>query len=436
MSSSVIKIEEIYKEYRLGTIGYGTLREDMQTWWASVRGKPDPNTIIGEDNQSQNFPSSRVLALKNINLDVKQGERVGIIGKNGAGKTTLLKILSRISSPSDGIVKIKGRVASLLGVGSGFHGELTGRDNIYLNGAILGLNKLEIDDRYEQIVNFSGVGKFIDTPVKRYSSGMYVRLGFAVAAHLDPDILIVDEVLAVGDAGFQRKALGKMKSENTSINKKRTILFVSHNMELIKQLCDRVVLLDSGEIIADGTPSNIIDQYLEESFNSSSNTRIWDDINNAPGNALVRLLSIKALDSQGQPIANIKTDQDFVIEIGYFVFKPGGFFSVGIDFMDLNETIIFGSNKFYNNLGIEEEKPAGKYIDKCLIPANLLSPGKYTVSICLKSCSGKSNIYIPNHKILMLSIAQPNSEPFLNYNGVIKPKLKWNTEYEKNANVL
>ena len=170
MSSSVIKIEEIYKEYRLGTIGYGTLREDMQTWWASVRGKPDPNTIIGEDNQSQNFPSSRVLALKNINLDVKQGERVGIIGKNGAGKTTLLKILSRISSPSDGIVKIKGRVASLLGVGSGFHGELTGRDNIYLNGAILGLNKLEIDDRYEQIVNFSGVGKFIDTPVKRYSS--------------------------------------------------------------------------------------------------------------------------------------------------------------------------------------------------------------------------------------------------------------------------
>ena len=292
------------------------------------------------------------------------------------------------------------------------------------------MNKLEIDERFDQIVDFSGVGQFIDTPVKRYSSGMYVRLGFAVAAHLDPDILIVDEVLAVGDADFQRNAIGKMKSENTSIDKKRTILFVSHNMESIKQLCDRVVLLDSGEIIADGTPSNIIDQYLEESFNSSSNTRIWDDINNAPGNKIARLLSIKVLDSQDKPLENISTDQDFVIEIVYFVFKAGGFFTASIQFIDLNETLIFSSNKYIDNFGIEEEKHIGKYAEKCLIPGNLLSPGKYTISVCIKSFSGRTNIYIPNREALKLRIVSPPDHPVIAYRGKVKPKLNWYTDYK------
>ena len=209
--TTVIKIENLYKEYRLGTIGYGTLREDLQSWWARINGKPDPNSIIGY-KVGQNMKSDRILALNDINLEIKRGELLGIIGKNGAGKTTLLKILSRIASPTKGSIKIKGRIASLIAVGTGFHGELTGRENIYLNGSILGLRKFEIDQRFDEIVDFSGIEKFIDTPIKRYSSGMNVRLGFAEAAHLEPEILLIDEVLGVGDVEFQNKGLGKMKN--------------------------------------------------------------------------------------------------------------------------------------------------------------------------------------------------------------------------------
>ena len=229
--SPVIKIENLYKEYRLGTIGYGTLREDMESWWAKIKGRPDPNSIIGQSNGKIISSTDHILALNNINLEVKQGERLGIIGNNGAGKTTLLKILAQIASPTHGRVMAKGKIASLIAVGTGFHSELTGRENVYLNGSILGLTKKEIDNRFNEIVEFSGVEKFIDTPVKRYSSGMSVRLGFAVAAHLDPDILVVDEVLAVGDAEFRKKALEKMKPDG--ISESKTILFVSHNMQAI-----------------------------------------------------------------------------------------------------------------------------------------------------------------------------------------------------------
>ena len=262
MASTVIEIEHLYKEYRLGVIGYGTLREDLQTWWASFRGKEDPNSMLFSSDQSKNVPTSdRILALNNINLTIKQGERLGIIGANGAGKTTLLKILSRIASPTSGTAKIKGRVASLIAVGTGFHSELTGRENIYLNGSILGLRKFEIDKRFDEIVDFSGVEQFIDTPVKRYSSGMYVRLGFAVAAHLDPDVLIVDEVLAVGDVEFRKKALGKMKS--VSEGEGRTVLFVSHNMQSIQKLCPKCILLEDGLIVKIGESSDVVDQYLQ-----------------------------------------------------------------------------------------------------------------------------------------------------------------------------
>ena len=256
MSDNVIEIEHLYKEYRLGLIGYGTLREDMQSWWAIARGKEDPNSIVGHSGNTNNIIADHMLALKDINLTVELGERLGIIGANGAGKTTLLKILSRIASPTRGTARIKGRVASLLGVGTGFHKELTGRENIYLNGSILGLRKFEIDKRFDEIVDFAGVEQFIETPVKRYSSGMYVRLGFAVAAHLDPDVLIVDEVLAVGDAEFRKKALGKMREVSESEG--RTILFVSHNMEAVEELCNRAIVFSKGKIIADGTPDDSI----------------------------------------------------------------------------------------------------------------------------------------------------------------------------------
>ena len=232
MSKTVIKVENLSKQYKLGDIGTGSLGHDINRWWYKVRGKEDPYLQIGDANdRTQKGSSDYVWALKDINFEVKQGEVLGIIGRNGAGKSTLLKILSKTTAPTTGSVKIKGRIASLLEVGTGFHPELSGRDNIYLNGAILGMTKREITRKFDEIVDFAGVERYIDTPVKRYSSGMYVSLAFGVAAHLEPEILIVDEVLAVGDAEFQKKCLGKMK--DVSVNDGRTVLFVSHNMAAI-----------------------------------------------------------------------------------------------------------------------------------------------------------------------------------------------------------
>ena len=229
--TDVIKIQNIYKEYRLGSIGYSTLREDLQRFYAEIRGKPDPNSIIGNDIEKNS--KNRILALNNINLKIQESERLALIGSNGAGKSTLLKLISRISAPSKGKIKIKGKIASLISIGTGFHSELTGRENIYLNGSILGLRKYEIDERLSQIIDFSGVSDFLDTPVKRYSSGMVVRLGFSVAAHLDPDILITDEVLAVADLDFREKSLNKLKQISES---GKTIIFVSHNLNSVKRL--------------------------------------------------------------------------------------------------------------------------------------------------------------------------------------------------------
>ncbi len=260
MKNCVLKVENLYKEYKLGLINHGTLTHDLQSWWARFRGKEDPNSIISQ-HHNKDIEKESFLALKNVNFEVKEGERVGVIGKNGAGKSTLLKILSRITMPSKGLVKIKGRVGSLLEVGTGFHPELTGRENIYLNGAILGMTRREIYKNFDAIVDFSGIEKYIDTPVKRYSSGMSVRLAFAVAAYLEPEILIVDEVLAVGDAEFQKKALGKM--EDVSLNEGRTVIFVSHNMSVIQKLCNRGILFESGEIISDGKIDIVVNDYIK-----------------------------------------------------------------------------------------------------------------------------------------------------------------------------
>ena len=247
MSNTVIKVENISKQYRLGQVGTGSLAHDINRTWHRVRGKEDPYLKIGEVNdRAVKGDSEYVWALRDINFEVKQGEVLGIIGRNGAGKSTLLKILSRTTTPTTGQIKIKGRVASLLEVGTGFHPELSGRENIFLNGAILGMTKKEIKSKFDEIVDFAGVERYIDTPVKRYSSGMYVRLAFGVAAHLEPEILIVDEVLAVGDAEFQKKALGKMK--DISEGQGRTVLFVSHNMASLQNLCNEAVLLVNGYV--------------------------------------------------------------------------------------------------------------------------------------------------------------------------------------------
>lgn len=268
MSDVVIKIENLSKQYRLGLVGTQTLKGDLQRFWWNLRGKGDPTLKIGQENSLSQVGGEYVWALKDINLEVKQGEILGIIGKNGAGKSTLLKILSRVTSPTSGSIKVQGRIASLLEVGTGFHGELTGRENIYLNGAILGMTKAEINSKLDEIIDFAGIAKYIDTPVKRYSSGMYVRLGFAVAAHLDPEILIVDEVLAVGDAEFQKKAIGKM--QDISKGEGRTVLFVSHNMASVERLCASSVLLSNGSINFSGNTSEVINYYIE-SFKSNEN---------------------------------------------------------------------------------------------------------------------------------------------------------------------
>ncbi|MCO5287712.1 MAG: ABC transporter ATP-binding protein [Chitinophagaceae bacterium] len=259
---TVIKVENLSKQYRLGNVGLGSLGADVNRWWQTkVLGNEDPYLKIGEENNREVIGNSEyVWALRDINFEVQQGEVLGIIGRNGAGKSTLLKILSRTTGPTTGSIKIKGRVASLLEVGTGFHPELTGRENIFLNGAILGMTKDEIRRKFDEIVAFAGVERYVDTPVKRYSSGMYVRLAFAVAAHLEPEILIVDEVLAVGDAEFQKKAIGKMKE--VSEGQGRTVLFVSHNMDSIRKLCDTCILLREGKLVMIKETSIVVNQYL------------------------------------------------------------------------------------------------------------------------------------------------------------------------------
>ena len=264
MSDVVIKVENLAKQYRLGVVGTGTLSHDVNRLWAKFRGKEDPYSILGEtgDKVSRSGPQY-VSALRNIDFEIKKGQVLGVIGKNGAGKSTLLKLLSRITSPSSGKICIQGRVGSLLEVGTGFHPELTGRENVYLNGTILGMRKREVDKRFDEIVSFSGVEKYIDTPVKRYSSGMTVRLGFAVAAHLEPEILIVDEVLAVGDAEFQTKCINKMQS--IAKNEGRVILFVSHNLHSVRTLCNRGMLLENGTMSFLGDVDTAVSRYLESS---------------------------------------------------------------------------------------------------------------------------------------------------------------------------
>jgi lipopolysaccharide transport system ATP-binding protein len=309
MSNTAIQIEHLSKMYRLGVINNGTLWQDIQTFFAVKFGKEDPHSKIGEDKYSGD--KDHFWALKDVSLDIKQGDRLGIIGKNGAGKSTLLKILSRITTPTEGTVKIKGKVTSLLEVGTGFHGELTGKENIYLNGAILGMRKQRIDEKIDEIIAFSGIEKYIDTPVKRYSSGMYVRLAFAVAAHLDSDILIADEVLAVGDAEFQRKALGKM--QDLSTGEGRTVLFVSHNILAVKNLCNYGILFEKGKIKFNGGIKQVIDEYLiEQEFRSKESLF---ETRERVGDGSLRFTKIEFIDTNNNIRDTFKTGEEIKIKI-------------------------------------------------------------------------------------------------------------------------
>ncbi|MGM8362777.1 ABC transporter ATP-binding protein [Flavobacterium sp. ARAG 55.4] len=304
MKDVILKAENISKQYRLGVVGTGTLKHDINRWWHRIRGKEDPYLKIGETNdRSVKGESDYVWALQDINFEVERGEVLGIIGKNGAGKSTLLKILSKVTAPTTGTIKSRGRIASLLEVGTGFNGELTGRENVYLNGTILGMTKKEITAKLDEIIEFSGCERYIDTPVKRYSSGMTVRLAFAVAAFLEPEILVIDEVLAVGDAEFQKKAIGKM--QDISKGEGRTVLFVSHNMAAVQNLCTRGILLENGTIKASGNIMDVTNEYL----NSHIVEKI--ELHKVPkrkGNGLLKFLhaNVESLDPSGSLLETFK----------------------------------------------------------------------------------------------------------------------------------
>lgn len=312
MSNTVIEFNNVGKQYILGTIGTGTLSQDLNRWWANIRGKEDPFLKIGDTNdRTQKGDSRFVWALRDINFKVEQGDVVGIVGKNGAGKSTLLKILSRVTSPTTGNIKIKGRIASLLEVGTGFHPEMTGRENIFMNGSIMGMTKAEIKSKFDEIVDFAGVAKYVDTPVKRYSSGMMVRLGFAIAAHLEPEILVVDEVLAVGDAEFQKKAIGKM--QDVSKGEGRTVLFVSHNMAAVRSLCTRGVMLKNGTVDFIGNIPDTLDHYLKNG-EGVQKSKIVDNIKWSKNSLKIDSIRINDTEESSSTIRNGQKSLKIVIE--------------------------------------------------------------------------------------------------------------------------
>ena len=376
--SIILKAENISKQYRLGTVGTGSLQHDLNRWWHSLRGKDDPYLKLGEVNdRSTKATANYIWALRDINFEVQTGEVLGIIGKNGAGKSTLLKILSKVTSPTTGSIKTRGRIASLLEVGTGFHGELTGRENIFMNGAVLGMTKTEIKNKLDEIIAFSGCEKYIDTPVKRYSSGMTVRLGFAVAAHLEPEILVVDEVLAVGDAEFQKKAIGKMR--NLSQGEGRTVLFVSHNLNSVKSLCTRGLLLKNGELAVQGEIDEVLDQYLYTG-RAGEISNSFENYLERSGNGEVRIktISVYGVSKEDFP----KSGKPFHIEFELSNPKKYKVSDIQLEFRiddNLGQRLIWNSSKMQNE---DKDFAVSKIIaslGKCI-----LNKGDFYLTVYLK----------------------------------------------------
>ena len=433
MSENIaIKFENVSKQYKLGTIGTGSLQHDLNRWWHLVRGKEDPYLKVGETNdRSQKASSDYVWALKDISFDVAQGEVLGIIGKNGAGKSTLLKLLSRVTTPTTGLIKAKGRIASLLEVGTGFHPELTGRQNVYMNGSIMGMTRQEITAKLDEIVAFSGVEKYIDTPVKRYSSGMTVRLGFAVAAYLEPEILVVDEVLAVGDAEFQKKAIGRMK--DVSQGGGRTVLFVSHNMGAVKNLCTKGLLLRNGTVETSGNVSNVIDYYLNNYIEEVS-SRKWT-MEDAPGAGDVKLLSAEIINKEGQDV--FYKGDSVVFEFLYYR-DSDEMYQCDITFhlLDEMDNLVFVGSTFF--AADEDERYTGKghYKARVTIPKDLLNEGNFRIARLL---------FVKNRGVIVYemkdALAFEVNPPIVKAmgwqggkEGIVSPKLDW--EFELNGKSL
>ena len=368
----MVQVQGVGKRYRLGTINRQQLTDDVKAWTAKLLGRPDPTLAVGSKLDPQRIGED-FWALRDVSFDVYQGEVVGIIGHNGAGKSTLLKLLSRITLPTEGTIKMRGKISSLLEVGTGFHPELTGRDNIYLNGAILGMRRHEVDAKLDEIIAFSGVKHHIDTPVKRYSSGMRVRLGFAVAAHLEPEILIVDEVLSVGDAEFQRKSMGKMKQ---SAQSGRTVLFVSHNMTAVRSLCSRVVWLEHGRIRMQGGTEEVVTAY-QGHYSHGTTERIWDE-SNAPGNEVARLRAVRVRPGNGGEVFH--WEDTVQVEVGLDNLS-GAEVNVNIQLVNGDDLVILATN---SREGMPHEQLGpGPHTVACTFPANIFNSGNIRVAVGL-----------------------------------------------------
>lgn len=421
---TAIKFENISKQYRLGLVSTQTLSHDLNRWFqTNIRGKEDPYLKIGDVNdRASKAESDYVWALKDIDFEVQQGDVLGIIGKNGAGKSTLLKILSKVTAPTTGIIKAKGRIASLLEVGTGFHPEMTGRENIYMNGAIMGMTKQEINRKLDEIVDFSGVERYIDTPAKRYSSGMTVRLGFAIAAHLDPEILVVDEVLAVGDAEFQKKAIGKM--QDVSKGEGRTVLFVSHNMASLRMLCTKGILLANGSVVSEGGIDKICDLYLRDT-NISDAQSIWESqLNNVKD---FQLLRAETLNSNNEIESVFSCDETVKFKMTFNVKKkiPGIYGYLDITKEDGTVVLVSDSNDIiFNKL---ESMPLGKSQIEIEIPKRTLGFGTYIIGLNFTSSQNFSGFNVDSPgKICKFELQDDSTDRGNSRGGYFSTLLNWN----------
>jgi lipopolysaccharide transport system ATP-binding protein len=433
----IIQSNNISKIYRIGAREHinRTFREALvdviKSPYKNLRDLRKLTKFEPEERESAITPSKQpediIWALKDVSFKVEQGEVLGIIGRNGAGKSTLLKILSRITEPTSGEIWLHGRVSSLLEVGTGFHPELSGRENIYLNGTILGMRKYEIDKKFDEIVDFSGdeVRKMLDTPVKKYSSGMYVRLAFAVAAHLESEILIVDEVLAVGDAAFQKKCLGKM--QDISAQEGRTILFVSHNMPAVRKFCHRGILLESGSIVLDSEVNTVINYYLQ-SGSSTMTSRSWRT-NERPGNNAFKLISMQLVDKDGQETSTMNISEDILVKVTYDVIRDDIIPQFSLILLDMEGNCVFGSlnNKESDTYGSPVQR--GTYLSTCIIYGNLLNAGRFFITIA--GFSGNWSDGFREDNVLSFDAIDDGilkGDYHGDYSGPIRPSLKWHTE--------
>ncbi len=417
-----IEFDSVGKQYRLGLVSTGTISHDLNRWWAmNVLHKEDPYLKIGDTNdRSTKGESDYVWALKDINFKVEEGDVVGIIGKNGAGKSTLLKLLSRVTAPTVGNITYRGRIASLLEVGTGFHPEMTGRENIYMNGAIMGMTKAEITRKLDEIVDFSGCERYIDTPVKRYSSGMTVRLGFAVAAFLEPEILVVDEVLAVGDAEFQKKAIGKM--QDVSQGGGRTVLFVSHNMAAVKKLCKHGVVLENGMVKFIGDVKEAVDNYISGSDNISSNV-YFDDLSTAPGNDNIRIRSFEVTPVEGSVI-NVESGIHF--KLVFQNYKPNIIMDATMELRTMDDIVVFHTGKVVSP---EKNSKVGEYTVEFTMPPFYINTGKYRVRIWF----GEAQKYVLwgtfEHVFEIENTLTGQGYNMATLPGILKPRFDFNVSY-------